>query len=141
MGFGVQAGYSVGRMRNVLPDLLTAADPIPTWLLPVAGDDLTGGGPVGTADTRVQSYTTVCKNTFCGCIVCTLLCCRVQLGPPHGLVPFGVAAFCFSSTVYRCCKSDPHRNLAAACQHLYSWSYARTKAQVYLNASSLIFAM
>ena len=38
---------------SVLPDLLTAADPIPVWLLPADGDDPTGGGPVGTAVAHV----------------------------------------------------------------------------------------
>ena len=80
MGFGVQTGYQVGKRGNVLPDLLTAADPIPAWLSPVAGDDPTGGGPVVIADTRVRSYTAVRKNTFRGCIACTLLCRRVRLG-------------------------------------------------------------
>ena len=49
--------------------MLTAIDPIPAWLSPAAGDDPTGGGPVGTADTRVGSYTAGRKNTFRGCIV------------------------------------------------------------------------
>ena len=89
-GSGVQTGYWVGKRRNVLPDLLTAADPIPAWLSPVAGDDPTGGGPVGTADTRVWSYTAVRKNTFRGCIVCTLLCRRVLLGGLSALL----AAWC-----------------------------------------------
>ena len=51
---------------SVLPDPLTAADPIPAWLSPAAGDDPTVGGPVGTADTRVGSYTAVRKNTSQG---------------------------------------------------------------------------
>ena len=80
MGFGVQTGYQVGKRGNVLPDPLTAADPIPALLSPVAGDDPTVGGPVGTADKRVRSYTAVRKNTFRGCTVCTLLCRRVRLG-------------------------------------------------------------
>ena len=49
--------------------MLNAIDPIPAWLSPAAGDDPTGGGPVGTADTRVGSYTAGRKNTFRGCIV------------------------------------------------------------------------
>ena len=64
----------------MLPDPLSAADPIPAWLSPTAGDDPTGGGSVGTADTCVRSYTAVRKNTFSSCIVCTLLCRRVRLG-------------------------------------------------------------
>ena len=72
VGLGVQTGYWVGKMRNVLPDPLTAADPIPAWLSPVAGNDLTGGGPVVTADTRVRSYTVVHRNTLSGWIGCTL---------------------------------------------------------------------
>ena len=80
MGFGVETGYWVGKRRNVLPDPLSAANPIPTWLSPAAGDDPTGGRSVGTADTCVRSYTEVRKNTFRGCIVCTLLWRRVRLG-------------------------------------------------------------
>ena len=143
IGLEAQTGYWVGKRRNVPPDLLTAADPIPAWLSPVAGDDLTGGGPVGTADTRVRSYTAVRKNTFRSCMYTSLLLgpTRRPVCPPRGLMPVGVVAFSFSSTVHRCCESDPYRNLAAACQCQYSWSYAKTEAQMYLNASSLIFAV
>ena len=66
---------------------------------------------------------------------------RRPVCPPRCLMPVGVAAFSFSSTVHRCCESDPHRNLAAACRRRFSWSYARTEAQVYLDASSPIFAV
>ena len=45
---------------------------------------------------------------------------RQPVRPPRGLMPVGVAAFSFSSTVHRCCESDPHRNLAAACRRRYS---------------------
>ena len=45
---------------------------------------------------------------------------RRPVCPPRGLMPVGVAAFSFSSTVHRCCESDPHRNLAAACRRRYS---------------------
>ena len=76
LGLGVQMGYWVGKRRNVLPDPLTATDPIPAWLSPVAGDDPTGGGPVVTADTRVRSYTAVHRNTFSGWIGCTLFAAR-----------------------------------------------------------------
>ena len=59
---------------------------------------------------------------------------RRPVCPPRCLMPVGVAAFSFSSTVHRCYESEPHRNLAAACRRRYSWSYARTEAQVYLDA-------
>ena len=39
---------------------------------------------------------------------------RRSVCPPRGLMLVGVAAFSFSSTVHRCCESDPHRNLAAS---------------------------
>ena len=143
MGFGVQTGYQVGKRGNVLPDPLTAADPIPAWLSPVAGDDPTGGGPVVTADARVRYFEVTPRSVRTLSVV--VLYAHFFVAGQHGglsaLHPVGVDAFSFSSTVHRCCESDPHRNLAAACRRRYSWSYARTEAQVYLDASSPIFAV